>query len=106
CFREAGVEAHVVYNPIDSTVYRQAVDRDDRDRWRGEFGIQDAFAVAVVGRIVPQKRVDVAIRATALLARGGARAVLVVAGQGPSPVERELRGLASGLGVHERVRWL
>lgn len=105
-FHKAGVDTRVVYNPVESATYRPNMDEVDREYWRSEFGVDNAFAVAVIGRLDRQKRVDVAIRAVASLVRDGFRTVLVVAGQGAQPYEKKLRNLAAALGIQEHVRWL
>jgi glycosyltransferase involved in cell wall biosynthesis len=60
-------------------------------------------SLVVLGRLVPHKRVELALRATALLATELPELELVVAGQGWW--EEPLRGLAADLGIEERVRF-
>ena len=105
-FAAVGVDVYVVPNPVEPRVFCRVLDRIETGRWRRAFAIDDAFALAVVGRLDDQKRVDVAIRAVAALAGDGVRAVLVIAGQGSPLVERRLRRLARALGVEDRVRWI
>jgi glycosyltransferase involved in cell wall biosynthesis len=59
--------------------------------------------LVVLGRLVPHKRVELALRATALLATELPTLELVVAGQGWW--EEPLRRLAADLGIEERVRF-
>jgi len=60
-------------------------------------------SLVVLGRLVPHKRVELALRATALLATELPALELVVAGQGWW--EEPLRRLAADLGIEERVRF-
>jgi glycosyltransferase involved in cell wall biosynthesis len=68
---------------------------------RRELGVGDDDAVIVtVARLHPQKALHVLLRAVAKLDS----VALVVIGDGP--LEGELKGLARGLRIAERVRWL
>jgi glycosyltransferase involved in cell wall biosynthesis len=60
-------------------------------------------SVVVLGRLVPHKRVELALRATALLATELPTLELVVAGHGWW--EERLRRLAADLGIEQRVRF-
>nr|BAD07394.1 putative glycosyl transferase [Actinoplanes sp. A40644] len=60
-------------------------------------------SVMVLGRLVPHKRVEFALRATALLALELPEVELVVAGQGWW--DEPLRQLTEDLGIEERVRF-
>lgn len=62
--------------------------------------------VGYVGRISPEKGVDVALRALAQLADEGMEVAFEVAGSGDAEHLRGLEALAAGLGVAERVRFL
>lgn len=68
---------------------------------RRELAADGDFLIGYVGRLVPEKGLDLVLRALAELP-GHCR--LAVAGAGPA--EPELRGLAAELGLGERVRWL
>ncbi|MFF6890070.1 glycosyltransferase [Streptomyces microflavus] len=100
--RDWGVPAdriRLVPNGIDADLYRFAPDR--RLAVRAALGIpDDAFVVGGVGRLVPGKRFDVAVRAVAALP--GAR--LLLAGDGPEA--GALRALAARLGAADRIRLL
>ena len=61
---------------------------------------RDVLRIGYAGRLKPEKGVDLLVRAFAPLA---GRAELWLMGRGPS--EPELRELASGLGIGERVRF-
>lgn len=89
----------LVPNGIDADLYR--FDPDRRLAVRAALGIpDDAFVVGGVGRLVPGKRFDVAVRAVAALP--GAR--LLLAGDGPEA--GALRALAARLGAADRIRLL
>ncbi|GAA4471317.1 glycosyltransferase family 4 protein [Phytohabitans houttuyneae] len=63
----------------------------------------DHPSLLVLGRLVPHKRVELALRATALLSLEMPTLQLVVAGQGWW--EAPLRRLAADLGIEDRVRF-
>jgi L-malate glycosyltransferase len=67
---------------------------------------RDALTIAVIGRLVPVKGVDVLLKAFARLPVevGGRPLILVVAGDGP--LRAELESLAQQLGVAGRVRFI
>jgi len=62
--------------------------------------------VGYVGRISPEKGVDVALRALARLGGEGPEVELEVAGSGEAEYLRELEALAAALGITDRVRFL
>ncbi|MFJ9637666.1 glycosyltransferase [Streptomyces sp. NPDC101178] len=97
--RDWGVPAErirLVPNGIDADRYR--FDPDRRLAVRTALGIpDDAFVVGGVGRLVPGKRFDVAVRAVAALPE----ARLLLAGDGPEA--GALRALAAELGAADRI---
>lgn len=67
-----------------------------------EGAAPEDYRIVFVGRLVPYKGLDLAIRAVAELAAGGSSApALTVVGEGPARAEYE--ALAESLGVAERV---
>ncbi|MFE7461373.1 glycosyltransferase [Streptomyces sp. NPDC057554] len=100
--RDWGVPAdriRLVPNGIDADRYR--FDPDRRLAVRAALAIpEDTFVVGGVGRLVPGKRFDVAVRAVAALP--GAR--LLLAGDGPEA--GALRALAARLGAADRITLL
>lgn len=100
--RDWGVPAErirLVPNGIDADRFR--FDPERRLAVRAALGIPEgAFVVGGVGRLVPGKRFDVAVRAVAALP--GAR--LLLAGDGPEAPT--LRALAARLGAADRIRLL
>lgn len=91
--REKGYRGplRVVPFSVDLSLYRTP----DRSRGRSE-----SLVVGFVGRLVPQKGVDTFLQALAQTP-DSVRALIV--GSGPS--ETDLRSLATGLGIAERVEW-
>ncbi|MYT37515.1 glycosyltransferase [Streptomyces sp. SID8356] len=100
--RDWGVPAErirLVPNGIDADRFR--FDPDRRLAVRAALGIpQGAFVVGGVGRLVPGKRFDVAVRAVAALPD----VWLLLAGDGPEAPA--LRALAARLGAADRIRLL
>ncbi|MET9591703.1 glycosyltransferase [Streptomyces sp. NPDC006516] len=90
---------HTVPNGVDVAAFR--FDAGRRRATRALLGIPEgAFVAGGVGRLVPGKRFDVALRAVAALPDTW----LVLAGGGPEA--GPLRALAARLGVEARVRFL
>ncbi len=89
----------LVPNGIDADRFR--FDPDRRLAVRAALGIPEgAFVVGGVGRLVPGKRFDVAVRAVAALPG----VWLLLAGDGPEAPA--LRALAARLGAADRIRLL
>jgi glycosyltransferase involved in cell wall biosynthesis len=87
----------VVPNGIDACRFR--FDEVRRKETRAFYQLpEDAYVVGCVGRIVPGKRFEVAVRALALLP-ADARLLLIGAG----PEQRTLRRLAGELGIADRM---
>ncbi|MFD4408316.1 glycosyltransferase [Streptomyces sp. NPDC058246] len=88
---------HVVPNGIDAARFQ--FDEVRRKEARAFYGLpEDAYVVGCIGRLVPAKRFDVAVRTMALLP-GDVR--LLLAGAGPE--REELRRTARELGIADRV---
>lgn len=75
-------------------------DAAERARLRREHGLHDRFIVTVIAQLIPEKGIDLAIRALAQLPE---RALLWIVGSGPQA--DELRGLTATLGLEQRVRF-
>jgi len=83
-------------------------DPNGRQRWRCEWGVENArprpFIVGTAGRLSCEKGIDLLIQAAAIARRGGLPLLVVIAGQGP---EREpLAKLTADLGVSDIVRFV
>lgn len=87
----------VVYTGVDEGRFQ----RCDAPAVRMELASGGGFVIGYVGRLVPEKGVDMLLQALANLP---ASCILAIAGSGRQ--EPELRALAARLGVADRVRWL
>ncbi|KUM99670.1 glycosyl transferase [Streptomyces yokosukanensis] len=88
---------HVVPNGIDAHRFR--FDEIRRKEARAFYGLrEDNYVMGCVGRLVPTKRFEVAVRALALLPPD-VRLLLIGAG----PDEERLRRLAEELGIADRM---
>jgi glycosyltransferase involved in cell wall biosynthesis len=77
----------------------------DANRLRAELGCgPETPIVGFVGRLSPEKRVDLLLGAIARLAAGGVAPICAIVGAGPA--EQELRAAALRLGIADRVRFL
>ncbi|MDE2489708.1 MAG: glycosyltransferase [Elusimicrobia bacterium] len=91
-----------VSNPIDTDVFRPPRG-SERAAARRNLGLSGRV-IACVGRIAPEKRPDVVLRAFARLRGEIPDATLAFAGHGS--FEPRMRALAAELGVAKRVRFL
>jgi glycosyltransferase involved in cell wall biosynthesis len=100
--RRAGYRGPLAVIPqmgVDPERYRP--DADARARVRAELAVpSDAAAVGFVGRLVPEKGVDLLLEAAA----GVPDAWVLILGGGPE--ERRLRSRADALGIAARVRFV
>src|SRR5690606_16391830 len=109
--RSHGLVSCVVRNPVASDRLARRLQPGERDRWRAELGIGDGFAVAMVGRLDRQKRVELALRAVHA-APTRTPITLVVAGRGSPSYEEQLGILWRTLrdpeprGPKHEVHWL
>jgi glycosyltransferase involved in cell wall biosynthesis len=84
-------------NPVDTRQFRPG-EAEEIARLRAGFGIPpDALAAVYVGRLSQEKGLPSLLRGFALAARGEARAMLVLVGDGP--MRSELQTLAVKLGL-------
>jgi glycosyltransferase involved in cell wall biosynthesis len=103
--REIGLPARhirVIANGIDIKRYRR--DPERRVSVRRELGLQASeTCVGFIGRIVPQKNLDVLLRSFQAAAgrSGGLRLVVV----GSGPLSEAMVGLSQSLGLEDQVIW-
>ena len=102
---DAGFDAgrvDVVHNGVDADAIAAAVAGADRVALRAAQHIPaEAFVLGTLGRLVPDKGVDVLLRAAASLVDRHPELRVVIAGDGPD--EKRLRTLAGDLGISHRV---
>jgi len=89
-------KAHVIVNAVE--VPAAAMNSCDSDN----FDPGGAITIGHVGRLAPEKRIDVLLRAMAALPAGRAVRVLVY---GEGPERSALEALARQLGISDRVEW-
>jgi glycosyltransferase involved in cell wall biosynthesis len=85
----------------DATIVPECIDLARWTRMLPAPSRRERFTVLCVCRFYPRKRVDVLLRAAALM--GKDIEVRIVGG---GPEERRLRALSGSLGLGDRVRWL
>jgi glycosyltransferase involved in cell wall biosynthesis len=91
----------VQHNGVDGDVFSIA----DQRAARSALAISEGRRlVGYVGRLSPEKGVDVLVEAMAAILRRGGRVDLAIVGSGPS--EPMLRARAAQLGIADRVRFL
>jgi glycosyltransferase involved in cell wall biosynthesis len=92
-----------IYNGIDLDIYRPQPEK--RAAARAALGLPpDAFVVAGIGRLVPQKNFSLFLDVAAAVLARNPRAFFVIAGTGQE--ERTLRESARRLGIESRLRFL
>lgn len=95
------VEHHVPLDAARLCVIPNGV--DTRRFLPREHGPADPVTFCAIGRLAPQKRMDLVLKALAGLGQHGVRARLLILGEGP--LAGELHALAESLGVAPRVEW-
>lgn len=98
-FRGEGLEAPstVISNGFDARRYRPSGDDGNIER---RYGLPQGPRVLVVGRLAPDKKIDVLIRAFGQIESGH----LLVVGRGDD--RQRLEDLAGGLGLRHRVHFM
>ncbi len=87
---------------IEPSVDIERFGKDAAGDLRKEFGLApDAFVLGMVTAIGPRRRLDIAIRALALLAEKRPNVRLFIVGRGK--IERVIEGLARELGIRDRI---
>ena len=93
---------HVIYNGVTSATALQRLAKDEV----GETPKNGNFVFAIVGLIHPSKGQKEAIEAIALVHRNHRRVELRIAGTGDDAFVKQLRVLASDLGIAPQIRFL
>jgi glycosyltransferase involved in cell wall biosynthesis len=92
----------VIYNGIDNTEFNTRV---DVEKVKEEVGLNSKIPViGVIGRLEPQKRVDVFLRAASMIITSGFYIQFLIVGDGP--LRKELETLAVNLNIAEKVLFL
>jgi glycosyltransferase involved in cell wall biosynthesis len=92
-----------VLNGIDHQAFRRRREREAEARTK--LGIKPGeLVIGGIGRLAPEKRFDVLLKAVALLRRQRPALQLLFAGEGPS--RADLEGLAGQLGISSACRFL
>jgi glycosyltransferase involved in cell wall biosynthesis len=92
---------HLIPNAVDTRLFAPAV--EGCDAIRKKFGIDADFVACFVGRLVPEKALDMLIRAWDQALPNEARASLVLVGTGP--LEDDLTTLAGSLNRAHQVKF-
>ena len=97
-----GVEARLVVVPSGINALKSS--SGARDRLRAELKLCDETSLILfAGRLAPEKRIDLLVDSTELLAKSGAKFKVVIVGDGPS--RHELQELAVELGVAKLIHF-
>lgn len=109
--QEAGIaqdKMHVIYNSLDISEQRKAeslTTESDVARLRDELDLDESARVLIfIGRVVPRKRLSIAVEAISRLAGADANVHLVILGDGDD--RQNLARLASDLRVQNRVHFI
>lgn len=97
------VPSEVVSNPIDTRTF-MPVDATKREELRQSFNFGDRLVVVCAGRLAPEKKKDVVLRAFAKVAHEFPTAIIAIAGHGTA--RTDLENLAAELGIKDRVQFL
>ncbi len=92
--RHGGKQVYRIYNPVDFSGFA-GTESEEAQREMGRL--------FYVGRISPEKHLEVIIKALAMTRQ---KWELSIVGTGEEPLERSLKQKAERLGVAERIKWL
>lgn len=98
--RNAAPRSHLVVQPGFVNTARFAPDAAAREQMRETEGVRDKFVTLFVGQLIPDKGLEVALRAIAQLPD---HVCLWIVGSGPD--EPRLMGLVNDLGIQNRIRF-
>lgn len=94
-------ESRVISNPIDTDVFHP-VNQVEKQRAKDQLKL-NAFVVLYSGRLSPEKKLDISLRAFAEFAKERSGAFFVLTGHGSE--RASLEKLAADLGIADRVRF-
>lgn len=95
----------IIPNGVDTELFRPGMPAEERRRFRRSIGVPaEAFAVAIVAALRPEKNHEMFLRAAARVRGVRADAHFIVAGEGTE--EGRIRGIARGLGLGDAARFL
>lgn len=94
----------IVHNGIDTELFRPEPER--RRAMRAQMAADENFIWISAGRLTRAKDIPNLLQAFALVAEAEARARLWIAGGGEPNYVARLKGMARGLGIEEKIRWL
>ncbi len=90
---------HLIPNAVDTRLFTPAP--EEQDDFKRKRGIEADFVACYVGRLVPEKALDMLIRAWDRAIPKEAKASLTLVGTGP--LEDELKGLVDALGRAHQI---
>ncbi len=95
-----GKESHVISNPVDIKTFSPLRNKN----WlRKKLGFSD-YTVIHAGRLSPERKIDVIVKAMPLVKKEFPKAGLAIAGNGTA--RRELESLAEKLGIGSSVKFM
>ncbi len=106
CAKKYGTrgEIRIIPNGVDSVFFERISD-EERRRLRQELGLNDDETVVITAsRLVSKNGIDTLIKGFSVWRQRGGNGVLLILGKGPQ--EKELKKLAQGHGVGEKVKFL
>ncbi|MDP3948336.1 MAG: glycosyltransferase [bacterium] len=93
-------ESHVISNPVDVQIFSPL---PNKNRLRKKFGF-GSHVVIHAGRLSPERKISVIVKAMPLVKKEFPDAELAIAGNGIA--RKELESLAAGLGVRSSVKFM
>jgi len=93
---------HVIFNGVN---VRRFCAKYDREKRKKELGIpEDHHVVTTVAKCIPEKGIDIFLRAAKEVLKGEDKVTFVIVGDGP--LLEEMRTLASSLGISKAVLFM
>lgn len=93
---------HVIFNGVN---VRRFCVKQEREKRKKELGIpEDHHVVTTVAKCIPEKGIDIFLRAAKEVLKRGNKATFIIVGDGP--LLEEMRTLASSLGISKAVLFM